>query len=82
MFFFISFDVSLTISINFRKEHFFVKSTLENEILEDNLNIFRLEGDLKFFKAVVRSPWVSLLMLESKLVQIPVISYFPGWGEV
>ena len=31
-----------------------------------------------FVKAVLRSPWVAQLMLESKLIQIPAISYFPG----
>ena len=28
----------------------------------------------QFFKEVLRSPWAALLMLESKLIQIPAIS--------
>ena len=36
-----------------------------------------------FLKAVLRSPWVALLMLERKLIQIPAISLLSrvgGWG--
>ena len=33
-----------------------------------------------FLKAVLRSPWVSLLMLEMKLIQIPTISLLSRVG--
>ena len=37
---------------------------------------------LNFFKAVLRSPRVAILTLESKLIQIPAISLLFRWGWV
>ena len=51
-------------------------------MLEYDHKNFRLEDNLNFFKEVLRSPWVSLLILESKLIQIPGISLLFRWGLV
>ena len=53
---------------------FLLETVLKNLILEDDLKKFKLEDDLEFLKAVLMSPWVALLMLVSKLIQIPAIS--------
>ena len=41
-------------------------------MLEDDLQIFRFEEELTFFNAVLMSPWVGLLMLESKFYPIQI----------
>ena len=44
-------------------------------------NILGWKTTSNFVKAVLRSHWVALIMLASKLIQIPAISYFPGRME-
>ena len=47
---------------------FFIRSMYQN--LEADLKMFRLEDD---FKSDLRSPWVALIMLESKFYSSPAI---------
>ena len=73
----ISFDVSLTLSINVRKQCFWLEA-----VLEDDLWHFQVGRQPQIFcKAVFGPPWIALQMLVSKFNSFTAISLlFRGSG--
>ena len=60
---------------------FYIRSCLKkNQFWKTTSEFSDLKTTSNFFNAVLMSPWVGLLMLESKFYSIPARSYLSGWG--